>query len=122
MRRLRLLSTCIAMSLALNACAQSQAPAQPATSAEPARSMPTQAGTLQVRPIASGLEHPWAVALLPGGDFLVTERPGRLRRIAANGTPFRHRSPVSPLCSPRDRAACSMWCLIRISPATSASG
>ena len=86
MRRLRLLSTCIAMSLALNACAQSQAPAQPATSAEPARSMPSQAGTLQVRPIASGLEHPWAVALLPGGDFLVTERPGRLRRIAANGT------------------------------------
>ena len=76
----------IAMSLALNACAQSQAPAQPVASAEPARAMSSQAGTLQVRPIASGLEHPWAVALLPEGGFLVTERPGRLRRIAADGT------------------------------------
>jgi glucose/arabinose dehydrogenase len=26
-----------------------------------------------------GLEHPWAIAFLPGGDMLVTERPGRLR-------------------------------------------
>jgi len=29
--------------------------------------------------VAEGLEHPWAVAFLPGGDMLVTERPGRLR-------------------------------------------
>jgi glucose/arabinose dehydrogenase len=29
--------------------------------------------------IAGGLEHPWAMAFLPGGDILVTERPGRLR-------------------------------------------
>ncbi len=31
--------------------------------------------------IAGGLEHPWGVAFLPGGDILVTERPGRLRVI-----------------------------------------
>ena len=37
------------------------------------------------RTIASGLEHPWSVALLPDGGFLVTERPGRLRRISADG-------------------------------------
>jgi glucose/arabinose dehydrogenase len=74
------------MSLTLNACAQSSAPAQPVASAEPARAMPSQAGTLQVRPIASGLDHPWSVAVLPTGGFLVTERPGRLRRIDANGT------------------------------------
>lgn len=86
MHRLRLLACCIAMSLTLNACAQSSAPAQPVASAEPARAMPSQAGTLQVRPIASGLEHPWAVAVLPDGGFLVTERPGRLRRIAGDGT------------------------------------
>jgi glucose/arabinose dehydrogenase len=35
--------------------------------------------------IARGLEHPWAVALLDDGSFLVTERPGRLRRISAQG-------------------------------------
>ena len=86
MHRIRLLACCIAMSLTLNACAQSQAPAQPVASAEPARAMQSQAGTLQVRPIASGLEHPWAVAVLPDGGFLVTERPGRLRLIAGDGT------------------------------------
>ncbi len=29
--------------------------------------------------VVSGLEHPWGMAFLPGGDILVTERPGRLR-------------------------------------------
>ncbi|HEV2148822.1 MAG TPA: PQQ-dependent sugar dehydrogenase [Longimicrobiaceae bacterium] len=29
--------------------------------------------------VAEGLEHPWGMAFLPGGDVLVTERPGRLR-------------------------------------------
>jgi glucose/arabinose dehydrogenase len=39
----------------------------------------------QVKTIAGGLEHPWAVAFLPGGSFLVTERPGRMRVVAADG-------------------------------------
>ena len=29
--------------------------------------------------VADGLENPWGMAFLPGGDMLVTERPGRLR-------------------------------------------
>lgn len=45
------------------------------------------AGAQSVRPevLASDLENPWAVAFLPQGRFLVTERPGRMRVIEANG-------------------------------------
>lgn len=35
--------------------------------------------------IARGLEHPWSVEPLPGGDLLVTERSGRLRVVSASG-------------------------------------
>ena len=40
-----------------------------------------------VRPelVASGLQNPWAVAFLPEGRFLVTERPGRLRVVERDG-------------------------------------
>ena len=46
-----------------------------------------QVGAQTVRPevVASGLQNPWAVAFLPEGRFLVTERPGRLRVVEANG-------------------------------------
>jgi glucose/arabinose dehydrogenase len=35
--------------------------------------------------VADGLVNPWSIAFLPGGDMLVTERPGRLR-IVRDGT------------------------------------
>lgn len=35
----------------------------------------------RVATVVDGLEHPWGMAFLPGGDMLVTERPGRLRLI-----------------------------------------
>ncbi|RFF32289.1 PQQ-dependent sugar dehydrogenase [Wenzhouxiangella sediminis] len=46
--------------------------------------------TLRAQPLAvethvDGLEHPWSMVFLPDGRALVTERPGRLRVIAANG-------------------------------------
>ena len=41
--------------------------------------------TLKVTPL-KGLERPWALAFLPDGAMLVTERPGRLRRVNADFT------------------------------------
>jgi glucose/arabinose dehydrogenase len=35
--------------------------------------------------LAKGLDHPWAVEPFPDGDFLVTEKPGRMRIVSARG-------------------------------------
>ncbi len=79
-----------ALSLSLAACDRASEPvaeaqARPAAAAQAALTVNSQHGPLRVTEIAGGLEHPWAVALLPDGGFLVTERPGRLRRIDASG-------------------------------------
>jgi glucose/arabinose dehydrogenase len=51
-----------------------------------AQEMPSEQGTLDVTPIVTGLEHPWALAFLPDRQgMLVTERPGNLRRVTADG-------------------------------------
>lgn len=45
----------------------------------------TSEANFNVQVLAKGLENPWAVEPLPNGDFLVTERPGRLRIVSASG-------------------------------------
>ena len=34
---------------------------------------------VRVSVVTKGLSHPWAIAFLPDGGMLITERPGRLR-------------------------------------------
>lgn len=44
-----------------------------------------QAQTVKTEVIAQGFDNPWAMAALPGGEWLVTERPGALRKVDAKG-------------------------------------
>lgn len=46
----------------------------------------TEGPAIRVTTIADGLDHPWAIAFLPKGGMLVTERPGRLRLVGADGS------------------------------------
>ena len=55
-------------------------------------------GDLKVETIATGLSNPWALAFLPDGRMLVTERPGRMRIVTRDGQ-------LSP---PRRRAAADL--------------
>ena len=80
----------LACALLLVGCgrpAQPEPPSQPpvASTAAPVR-VQAQAGAFELREVVHGLEHPWGLAFLPDGAMLVTERPGRLRRIGTDGS------------------------------------
>src|SRR5262245_25467824 len=47
---------------------------------------PSSTGPLVVETLATGLVRPWSFAFLPDGRLLVTERPGRMRIIASEGS------------------------------------
>jgi aldose sugar dehydrogenase len=57
--------------------AQAQAPRSPTPA--PVK------GVVRVETVVRGLEHPWALAFLPDGRMLVTERPGRVRIVERDG-------------------------------------
>lgn len=42
-------------------------------------------GVVNAETVVKGIEHPWGLALLPDGSMLVTERPGRLRKVERDG-------------------------------------
>ena len=79
------LAFCIAMSLAVGSCAQPAASGGAVATRQSATPALVNSAEMRIDTIADGLDHPWAVALLPEGGFLVTERPGQLRRISADG-------------------------------------
>lgn len=47
---------------------------------------PAMPSNVSVETVAKGLENPWGMQFLPDGRLLVTERPGRMRIVAKDGT------------------------------------
>jgi glucose/arabinose dehydrogenase len=72
LRAMRRLALILPLVLALAACGGS--------AADGAR---TAGSTPSVSTVATGLRVPWEIAFLPGGDSLITERPGRVRLLTA---------------------------------------
>ena len=64
----------VAAMLTLPQIAPAQTPAQ--------TTVQTSAGPMQITAMAVGLDEPWGFGFLPDGSFLVTERDGRLNRVA----------------------------------------
>jgi glucose/arabinose dehydrogenase len=56
-----------------------------ASAAAAPQSFRSSAGNLTVETVARGLVNPWALAFLPDGRMLVTERPGRMRIVGKDG-------------------------------------
>ena len=91
-----LASTLAATALAGTAIAQAQQPSftygkrntdlMPAFERQTRAPLQESAVQLETEVIVGGLEHPWGIAGLPEGGYLVTERPGRLRHVTEDGT------------------------------------
>jgi glucose/arabinose dehydrogenase len=93
---MRLTLSVTAVALAFSAVsASAQAPVDPRPANDP-NQKPAFAGqtdapeqklnvAFDVVEVVGGLQNPWSVAFLPGGKMLITERPGRLRVLSADG-------------------------------------
>ena len=76
---------CAVMVLSLlwvSACAQGSASQNPSIRSPTPGSID---GVVRAETFASGLENPWALAFLPDGRILVTEKAGRLRIVGKDG-------------------------------------
>ncbi|PWC78358.1 PQQ-dependent sugar dehydrogenase [Azospirillum sp. TSH64] len=75
----------LAIPLAPAQAQQGQSQAQ-AGNAQTVKTVRTSAGPVAVSRVAAGLERPWGIDFLPDGRALVTEKPGRLRIMARDGS------------------------------------
>ncbi len=62
---------------------------------------------MKVETVASGLVHPWGLQFLPDGRMIVTERPGRIRIVTADGKLSQPLTGVPDVVAQRTSRACS---------------
>ncbi|MBY6264182.1 PQQ-dependent sugar dehydrogenase [Azospirillum sp. 412522] len=89
MRSTLTLSAAVLLATGLGAATPTLAQSQPGTqpsNAQAVRTIRTSAGPVTVSRVAEGLERPWGIDFLPDGRALVTEKPGRLRILARDGS------------------------------------
>lgn len=88
---LRTTTILLGTALAAPAAAQVEQGPKNAPGFEPAFENQTRAPAVEteaevsVETVTDGLTHPWGIAVLPGGEYLVTERSGDLRMVTREG-------------------------------------
>ena len=96
MKAIRLLAACVLVSAACSGSAQNRSGYLDARPANAPRQSPAFAGqyraplrsagvAFDVATVVKDLDSPWGLAFLPDRRMLVTEQPGRLRIVSANG-------------------------------------
>ena len=78
------LAVAVSLSAGLSSQQRPPAPAPPRVPDGPLEIDTSEQGKVRVVVMTRGLSHPWALAFLPDGRLLVTEREGRLRIIGQN--------------------------------------
>jgi aldose sugar dehydrogenase len=74
------------LAVVLTACGGGRAVEATVAQTTPPDDNPPPASAPQVITVTSGLVNPWSLAFLPDARLLVTERPGRLRIVSADGS------------------------------------
>ena len=105
----------------LTACAALGLAGFPTAQAQQPQRLKTAAGEIVVETVARGLENLWGLAFLPDGRMLVTERPGRLRIVSADGQVSPPLGGVPRVYAPMTRAVSWMSRSIRSSRRTGSS-
>ena len=73
------LGTPVAIAALAYACSPTPTTEQPAAAHTSERVHTSARHDFRVTTVADGLDHPWSMAWLPGGEMLIVERPGRVR-------------------------------------------
>ena len=85
MRNFKIILSVVAIG-ALAACSNQGASSNGTKTSEAVGRVDVAPVNYTVETVADGLDHPWSLAFLPDGNMLVTERSGKLKHVAADGT------------------------------------